>query len=146
MNCVCGYKRRAKWLSASFPLLLSKRAFFCVIIRRLLFAFTENFIIKGSPSHEIFVLFPILLTASHHLQSKDEICVEFIKEYIVDCKSILFSLPSLNPSLEHFLTRDRYLRQAWHGSKISLAWQSVRYLCPHMCHELYSSGWHKHSN
>lgn len=36
MNCVCGYKRRAKWLSASFPLLLSTRAFFCVIIRRLL--------------------------------------------------------------------------------------------------------------
>lgn len=59
------------------------------------FAFTENFIIKGSPSHEIFVLFPILLTASHHLQSKDEICVEFIKEYIVDCKSILFSPPPL---------------------------------------------------
>lgn len=62
------------------------------------FWWEENFIITGFLSHEMFVLFSASLAASRHLQSKDEICVKFIKQYIMDCKS--FNLSPSPPTFQ----------------------------------------------
>lgn len=84
--CIC---IGAKWLPDYLPLLLSSVFFFHAIIHYVVFHHQRIFI------PWFFFFFPSSLIASRHLQNKDEICVEFIKEYIVDCKNINLQLPLL---------------------------------------------------
>lgn len=85
----------------------------------------ENFIIKDFLSHEIFVLFSTSPTSSRHLQSKDEICVEFIKQYIMDYKSSnLFFNKNISIRNREISAAWHAIRRCfvvcWHGSEISL--------------------------
>lgn len=104
------------------------------------FLWEEHFIIKGFLSREIFDLFFTSLTASRHLQSKDEICVDFIKEYIVDCNN-------LNLSFINIPTRGRDTSGAWHAVRTPtyfvVCWHGgLLDISVHTCHALYTRSRH----
>lgn len=99
---VCLHVTAAKWLGASPPPHYQVRSLSDVIIRRVAlhsFVFYERSISSSKascPTRYLFLCSPSL-AASRHLQSKDEICVEFIKGYSADCKKkkkLCFSLLS----------------------------------------------------
>ena len=124
-----------------------------VIIRRVAlhsFVFYERSISSSKascPTRYLFLCSPSL-AASRHLQSKDEICVEFIKGYSADCKKkkkvvFFFTFSPFTPFIWKY---SRDISAAWHAVRaptlffffaVCFAQQSIKYPCPHVSCIIY---------
>ena len=99
------------------------------------------------PTRYLFLFSPSL-AASRHLQSKDEICVEFIKGYSADCKKkkkkVVFFF-TFSPFTPFFWKYSRDISAACHAVRspplfffaVCFAQQSIKYPCPHVSCIIY---------